>query len=391
MQPYIMISLIIICILLLILIILTLSSQKSVQNTLKHELTVTESTTQKNLNESLNALSDRLDSRMHDLMDRNTNFERHNVKTLEEFSKNLAEVLRHQQSMIEKRLDKIDERVSHSLNEGFEKTNKTFTNIVERLGKIDEAQKKIDALSVEIVSLQDVLTDKKTRGAFGEVQLNQILASIFGDRNDQVYQLQYTYQNGFRSDAVLFAPEPLGTLAIDAKFPLENYRKMIEAPFNSPEYTLAKKAFTNDCKLHIDDIARKYIVLGETSDQAILFLPAEAVFATLNAYHPDIIDYAQRKRVWITSPTTLMATLTTLQTILLNIKRDQYTVIIQEELAKLSTEFIRYKARWDALSTRIEQVGKEVKDIHTTTNKITKRFESIANVSLDHDASLIEE
>ena len=127
-------------------------------------------------------------------------------------------------------------------------------------------------------------------------------------------------------------------------------------------------------KKHIDDISSKYIINGVTSDQAILFLPAEAIFAELNAYHQDIIDYSYNKKVWITSPTTLISTLTTLQVIMKNIERDKYASIIQKELGLLSDEFSRYKERWDKLSKSIDSVSKDVKEIHTTTDKITKRF-----------------
>ena len=334
-----------------------------------------------------NHMLDRLDLRINDLLERNANFERTTTQNLQNANQVMVQRLNehffHQQKTIESRLDKIDLKVNESLQEGFEKTHNTFTNIVSRLTKIDEAQKKIDALSVEIVSLQDVLTDKSTRGAFGEIQLNQILKSIFGEKNDRIYQTQYTFSNGKRADAVLFAPEPLGTLAIDSKFPLENYQRLIQSTPNSKEFHDTRKLFVADVKKHIDDICARYIIEGETSNQAILFVPAEAVFAHINAYHPDIIAYSQQKRVWLTSPTTLMSTLTTIQTILINMERDKYTHEIQTELKKLELEFTRYKQRWDSLAKRLDQVGSDVKDIHVTTDKITKRFESISSVQYD--------
>ena len=255
-------------------------------------------------------------------------------------------------------------------------------DVLERLSKIDEAQKKIDSLSNDIVSLQGILTDKKSRGIFGEVNLNHILSSVFGDKNDSIYQTQYKFKNDTIADAVLFAPEPLGTIAIDSKFPLENYRIMVDKRFSSSDRETAAKLFKSDVKKHIDAISSKYIIPGETSDQAIMFLPAEAIFAELNAYHSDIIEYAYKKRVWITSPTTLMSTLTTIEVIIKNNERDKYTKIIQEELSKLSVEFSRYKDRWDKLSRSIQTVSKDVEDIHTTTDKITKRFNSINSVDI---------
>jgi DNA recombination protein RmuC len=195
-----------------------------------------------------------------------------------------------------------------------------------------------------------------------------------------VYRLQHQFSNGLRSDAVLFAPKPLGTIAIDSKFPLENYRRMIDRTLDQKTQEHYSKLFQMDLKKHIDDISSKYIIYGETSDQAIMFLPAEAIYAEINAYYPQLDDYANIKRFMIVSPTTFMATLTTMQVILKNIERDQYAHVIQTELGKLSLEFNRYKERWDKLSKHIKTVSKDVDDIHITTEKINKRFEQINQV-----------
>lgn len=283
---------------------------------------------------------------------------------------------------IENRLRLINDHVNERLDQNFEKTNKTFSSVLERLSKIDEAQKKIDTLSSDIVSLQGILTDKKTRGIFGEVNLKNIMSSVFGENNDKIYRMQYTFENGTIVDCALFSPEPLGLIGIDSKFPLENYRNMVDKNNSLEIREKYEKLFKNDMKKHIDAIANKYIISGITSDQAILFLPAEAIFAYINAYHSDIIEYAYKKRVWITSPTTLISTLTTIQVIIKNMERDKYTSIIHRELNLLSEEFKRYKDRWDKLSRSIETVGRDIKDIHTTTEKITKRFTSINQVEI---------
>ena len=300
-----------------------------------------------------------------------------------DINRNLTEDFIKMNERIETRLNFINDKVNERLDVNFEKTNKTFNNVLERLGKIDEAQKKIDSLSSDIVSLQGILTDKKSRGIFCEVNLTHILSSVFGEKNDRIYSLQYTFKNNTIADAVLFAPEPLGVIAIDSKFPLENYRIMVDKRYDKLSRETAAKLFKNDVKKHIDAISSKYIIEGETSNQAIMFLPAEAIFAELNAYHSDIIEYAYKKRVWITSPTTLMSTLTTIQVIIKNKERDKYAKVIQEELGKLSIEFSRYKDRWDKLSRSIETVSKDVIDIHTTTNKISKRFDSINSVDIE--------
>ncbi len=279
---------------------------------------------------------------------------------------------------IEDRLIKINEKVNERLDVNFERTNKTFNSVIERLTKIDEAQKKIDSLSNDIVSLQSVLTDKKTRGIFGEVNLKHILTSVFGE-NSNIYKMQYTFENGTIADSVLFAPEPLGTIAIDSKFPLENYRILVDKKRTEQDRNIAEKQFKLDVKKHIDAISNKYIIHGITSDQAIMFLPAEAIFAELNAYHNEIIEYAYSKKVWIASPTTLISTLTTIQLVIRNIEKDKYTTIIHDELNKLSLDFTRYRERWNKLSRSIETVSKDVNDVNISTEKITKRFESINN------------
>ncbi len=301
----------------------------------------------------------------------------------DDFSKNLNTDFDKLNQKIEDRLLLIENKVNSRIDDNFEKTNKTFTSIVERLSKIDEAQKKIDTLSGDIISLQSILTDKKSRGTFGEVNLRHIMSSVFGEKNDSIYRMQYSFDNGYIADCVLFAPEPLGVVAIDSKFPLENYQLMVDKNLNQLEREVATKKFKLDFKKHIDDISNKYIIPGVTSDQAIMFLPAEAIFAEVNAYHTDLIEYAYKKRVWLTSPTTLISTLSVIEMIIKNMERDKYAAVIHDELRKLGVEFDRYKERWDKLSRSIETVNKDVENIHTTTEKISKRFNSINQVDVD--------
>lgn len=293
---------------------------------------------------------------------------------------------------IERKLNLINQKVNEKLEDGFDKTNRTFTEVMNRLTRIDEAQKKIDGLGNEIVSLESILTDKKSRGIFGEVNLYHILSSIFGEKNGKIYQTQYTLSNTTIADAIVFGPEPLGTICIDSKFPLENYRRLVEKGLTQVEREARSKAFDADVKKHIDAIASKYIINGETTDQAIMFLPAEAIFAEINAYHPNIVKYAASKKVWITSPTTLMSLLTIIQSVLMGMERDKYTSVIHEELNKLGIEFGRYKERWDKLSRTIQTVNNDVENIHKTTEKITKRFDSINNVKIeDNNIKMIDE
>ncbi len=314
------------------------------------------------------------------------NLESNTIKELSSFQIDIMKTMNDNfnglNDRLEKKLTMINDKVNERLDDNFAKTNKTFTNILERLSKIDEAQKKIDSLSTDIVSLQSILTDKKSRGIFGEVNLKHILVSIFGEKNDKVYRLQYSLPNGTIADSVIFAPEPLGTVAIDSKFPLEHYQKMVDKNLPQVDRNTYEKAFKMDVKKHIDAISSKYIIPGVTSDQAIMFLPAEALFAEINAYHNDLVEYAHKKRVWICSPTTLISTFTTIEVLLKNMERDKYASIIHDELNKLGVEFSRYKDRWDKLSRSIETVNKDIENIHVTTDKISKRFDSISRVEI---------
>ena len=323
----------------------------------------------------------------NNLIEKLGNVETTTVKELSSFrndlSKSLSEDFDKLEDKVEKRLIFINDKVNERLDENFSKTNKTFTNVLERLSKIDEAQKKIDNLSGDIVSLQSILTDKKSRGIFGEVNLKHILSSVFGEKNDKIYRLQYTLPNTTIADAIIFTPEPLGTIAIDSKFPLENYRLMVDKSKTQTERQVYEKQFKIDVKKHIDAISSKYIIPGVTSNQAIMFLPAEAIFAEINAYHNDIVEYAYKRNVWLTSPTTLISSLTTIQVLLKNMERDKYAKVVHDELTKLGIEFSRYKERWDKLSRSIETVNKDVESLNITSDKITKKFESISDVKID--------
>src|SRR5690349_2532203 len=219
---------------------------------------------------------------------------------------NLGETADKLNAKIDQRLELISGKVSERLDEGFKKTNETFVNVMQRLATIDEAQKKIEILTGSVVSLQDLLGDKRSRGAFGEVQLEALVRNMLPP---SAFEFQYTLPNGMRADCVLKLPDPTGMVCVDSKFPLENYHKMLASGVNDVERALAQRQFRADVKKHVDDVAKKYIVPNETSDGAVMFVPAEAVFAEIHAYHSEVVDHANSKRVWIVSPTTLMAVL----------------------------------------------------------------------------------
>ena len=281
---------------------------------------------------------------------------------------------------VDGRLEQISGKVSERLDEGFKKTNETFVNVMARLATIDEAQKKIDGLTTNMVSLQELLGDKRSRGAFGEVQLEGLVRNIMPP---QAYEMQYTLPNGTRADCVLKLPEPTGLVAVDSKFPLENYHLMFGAA-SPAERSVAERQFKANIKKHVDDIATKYIIPDYTSDGAVMFIPAEAVFAEIHAHHPEVVDYAMQKRVWIVSPTTLMAVLNTARAVLKDVETRKQVHIIKDELGKLGKEFGRFDERMKKLAEHIRQAHEDAQEVRTTSQKISKRFISIEQVDLDH-------
>jgi DNA recombination protein RmuC len=280
---------------------------------------------------------------------------------------------------VDGRLELIGGKVNERLDEGFKKTNETFVSVMARLATIDEAQKKIDGLTTNVVSLQELLGDKRSRGAFGEVQLEGLVRNILPP---QAFEMQYSLPNGTRADCVLKLPEPTGTVAVDSKFPLENFRKMLDGD------AAAEKQFKADVKKHVDDISSKYIIPGVTSDGAVMFVPAEAVFAEIHAHHPEVVDYAMQRRVWIVSPTTLMAVLNTARAVMKDVETRKQVHIIKDELGKLGKEFGRFDERMRKLADHIRQAHEDAKDVQITSEKISKRFTSIERVELDHPAAL---
>jgi len=285
---------------------------------------------------------------------------------------------------VDKRLEAITGKVQERLDEGFKKTNQTFISVMERLATIDEAQKKIDGLTTNMVSLQELLGDKRSRGAFGELQLEGLIKNILPPDS---YSFQHTFTKGVRADCVLFLPDPTGTVAVDSKFPMENYQKMFDVNLTDIDKAKAQKQFKLDVKKHINDIATKYIIIDETSDGAVMFLPAEAVFAEIHAYHPELIQEAMAKKVWLVSPTTLMAVLNTARAVLKDVETKKQVHIIKSELGKLGKEFNRFDTRMKKLADNIRQAHENAQDVHITSQKITQRFTQIEKVELVEDSN----
>jgi len=281
---------------------------------------------------------------------------------------------------LDTRLDQISSRVNERLEEGFRKTNDTFVNVMQRLTTIDEAQKKIETLTGSVVGLQELLGDKKARGAFGEVQLEALVRNVLPA---SAFQMQHTLAGGTRADCVLKLPAPTGMVCVDSKFPLENYHRMFDREANDADRSLAQKQFRADVRKHVDDIARKYIVAGETSDGAVMFVPAEAVFAEIHAYHADVVEYANAKRVWIVSPTTLMAVLNTARAVLKDVETRRQVDVIKEALGRLAVEFGRFDDRLRALAQHIGQAHEDVQRIQTTGEKISRQFQRIESADVE--------
>jgi len=276
--------------------------------------------------------------------------------------------------MVQQQLKEISQQVERRLSDGFEKTTATFTDIVKRLALIDDAQKKLTELSTNVVSLKEILIDKRSRGAFGEVQLKNLVQNMLSPDN---YAFQHTLKNGLRADCILFLPEPTGNVVIDSKFPLENFQIMTNFSAHEADRKKAQQTFKQDIKKHITDIASKYIIEGETSDGAVLFIPAEAVFSEIHANFSDLVEFAQRENVWLASPTTLMAILTTARAVLKDHATKKHIHIIQEHLRALAKDFERFEGRMNNLAKNIEKAHTDVQQVHTSAKKITSRFGQI--------------
>jgi DNA recombination protein RmuC len=302
------------------------------------------------------------------------------VKQGDRLGAQLGELREAVAAKLDARLDQISLRVNERLDEGFRKTNDTFVNVMQRLATIDEAQKKIETLTGSVVSLQELLGDKRSRGAFGEVQLEALVRNVLPN---QAFEMQYTLSNGTRVDCALRLPAPTGLVCVDSKFPLENYKLMLDPKSNEADRAIAQKAFRQDVRKHVDAIASKYIIDNETSDGAVMFVPAEAVFAEIHAYHPEVVDYAIGKRVWIVSPTTLMAVLNTARAVLKDVETRKQIHVIKEALGRLAVEFGRFDDRLKKLADHIRLAHEDAERIQVTGGKIAQQFQRIESAELE--------
>lgn len=322
--------------------------------------------------ETLKILQDTLQTGIHHT--------RTSVKeSLNDYATELSKRVDSLNQTVENRLKEINQHVEKKLSEGFEKTTETFSDVVKRLALIDAAQKKITELSNNVVSLQEILNDKRSRGTFGEVQLSSLIRNVIPEPH---FSFQHTLSTGKRPDCLLILPEPTGNIAIDAKFPLETYRLLIDPSQSEADKKQFEAQFKQDIRKHIQDISEKYIIPGETADGAVMFIPAESVFAEIHARHSDLVEFAHRAKVWLVSPTTLMAILTTSRAVLKDAATRKQLHIIQKHLNLLGNDFNRFQKRMDNLSKHIAQAHNDVEEVHISAKKITNRFGLIEKVEL---------
>ncbi|HLI11991.1 MAG TPA: DNA recombination protein RmuC [Alphaproteobacteria bacterium] len=281
--------------------------------------------------------------------------------------------------MLEERLDTVTTRVSATLEKSSQAQAETLGELRERIARIDAAQANITELSSQMVSLQQILSNKQARGSFGELQLQDLVQSVLPP---SAYRFQATIGDNKRVDCLLDLPNPPGPIAIDAKFPLESYVALRDADDDGARVQAARSLRTDMMK-HIGDIAEKYIVPGHTAEAALLFLPSEAVYAELHANFADVIEQSYRKRVFIVSPTTLWATLNTIRAVLKDVRMRELAGVIQKEVMALLGDVRRLDERVGKLQSHFNQTSEDVRQIRISTDKVVKRAESIEELEFD--------
>ena len=257
-----------------------------------------------------------------------------------------------------------------------------LTQVIARLAAIDAAQKRLEKLSSEVVGLSQLLGDKRARGAFGEVQLEVLVRNVLPP---QCFAMQPTLSSGVRPDCALYLPPPTGTIAVDSKFPLENFNRLCDPDASEVERDAGARAFEVDVRRHVDDIASRYLIPGETGECALMFVPAEAVFAEIHARHPDVVAYAMARRVCIVSPTTMMAVLNMARAVIKDVETREQVHLIRAHLAKLAKEFERFDARLARLVQHTRQAHEDAGELAQAGQRISRRFGEIERVELSSD------
>ncbi len=282
---------------------------------------------------------------------------------------------------LEERLDSLTKRVNDNLQESSSKTAKSLGELQTRLGIIDQAQKTINELSGNVVGLQQILANKQARGAFGQIRMEDIVRDALPP---SAFELQATLENGKRPDCLIKMPMPPGPIVIDAKFPLEAYQALKSADEPAVKKA-AERAFRTSTLKHLSDIQERYIIPGETAESALMFLPSEAVYAELHANFPEIVQEGYRRRVWIVSPTTLMATLNTVRAVLKDAQMREQAHVIQKEVGMLVADVDRLQRRVEDLKKHFASAEADIRKIDTSADKISRRSERIETLQIEED------
>ena len=280
---------------------------------------------------------------------------------------------------IERRLEEVSTRLGDSLSGSAQRTAQALGDLHRRLETIDKAQGNLERLSGDILGLQNILSNKQARGAMGELQLQEIVS---GSLPPDAYSFQTTLSNGRRADCLLLTPPPTGVLAVDAKFPLEAWRRLAESATPAAKAE-ASKAFRADLSRHIKDVAERYVIAGETADSALLFLPSEAIYAEIHTNFPDLTRLSFEKKVWIVSPSTLMATLHTLRAILRDSRLRAQSAALRRELGQLLLDVDRLGTRLKTLEGAFGQAENALREAGISAGKISKRARKLEEAEFD--------
>ena len=285
--------------------------------------------------------------------------------------------------IMDEKLLAVTKSVGDGLQQSAAQTTETLHDLRERLAKIDMAQQKISNLSEQVVSLQEVLSNKQARGAFGEIQLNDLVTSALPP---SAYSFQVVLDNQKRADCVLRLPNPPGMIIIDSKFPLESYQALRNAQ-SDREKIEAERFFRASVLKHIKDISEKYIIPGETAESALMFLPSEAVYAELHSNFTDVVEASYRAKVWIVSPTTLMATLNTVRAVLKDARMREMAGVIQKAVSLLTEDISRMDERIDNLCKHFDMAARDIGEIKVSSGKISRRINKIEDIQVGESAS----
>ena len=358
------------------------------------------------LQQQLNSLTDQLKTNIKlsvseeitKVMEQTQKSNELNNEKLERFQAGITESLNKRFDALNKQIDdkliEINKKVDEKLAEGFKSTGETMAQVRERLQAIDAAQKNIEKLSSDVVSLKSVLEGNQTRGQYGEYQLSMVLHSVFGDTTG-CYQEQFTMKkvkdgDDVRADAVVFMPEPNKMICIDSKFPFQDYQRIFETDIQEEKDRLTKE-FGNAVKKHITVIKDKYIVEGKTAPEALMFIPNDGVFAFIHHNLEEVVEYARSKKVILTSPSTLPAILVTINMVRIEVERSKNAEEINRHLQRLAKDFEMFGREWDKFSNALEQTGKRREELDHRVGRITNKFQAInTSNNLSDDLKQIE-